>query len=86
MFGEICEPGLTLSAGEDKCWSVERLRDSAGGDPARAAELVAGPLAWRLPVCRSARRPERSGGGWSRQRHCHHRRGSGRDREVSPEY
>ncbi|MFI6740974.1 HEAT repeat domain-containing protein [Nonomuraea sp. NPDC050451] len=42
VYGEICEPGLTLAACGDKYhWSIERLRDRVSGDPVRAAELVA---------------------------------------------
>ncbi|MFI6910358.1 HEAT repeat domain-containing protein [Nonomuraea sp. NPDC050394] len=45
VYGEICEPGLTLSARENTYhWSVEPLLDRAGGDPLRAADLVAGHL------------------------------------------
>ncbi|MFF5212356.1 HEAT repeat domain-containing protein [Streptosporangium sp. NPDC000396] len=45
VCGEICEPGLVLSlCGNTRHWSVEPLRDRAGGDPRRAAELVAGEL------------------------------------------
>ncbi len=45
VHGEICEPGLTLSACDDTYhWSVEQLRDRAGGDPLRAADLVADQL------------------------------------------
>ncbi|WP_431918428.1 hypothetical protein [Nonomuraea jabiensis] len=45
VYGEICEPGLTLAAcGDRHHWSIERLRDRAGGDPVRAAHLVADGL------------------------------------------
>ncbi|MEV6160132.1 hypothetical protein AB0L53_58335 [Nonomuraea sp. NPDC052129] len=45
VYGEICEPGLTLVArGQTLCWPVESLYEKAGGDPGRAAEMVATDL------------------------------------------
>lgn len=41
VYGEICEPGLTLSvSGHGSIWRVEELDKRAHGDPAVAAELV----------------------------------------------
>ncbi|NUO98697.1 MAG: hypothetical protein HOW59_12280 [Nonomuraea sp.] len=48
VYGEICEPGLTLSAWESEChWSIEELRDRADGDASTAANLVADDLSAR---------------------------------------
>lgn len=45
VFGEVCEPGLVLAvAGGGLDWSLEPLYDRAGGDPARAAEMIIGAL------------------------------------------
>ncbi|MET7335064.1 HEAT repeat domain-containing protein [Nonomuraea sp. NPDC005650] len=45
VYGEICEPGLTLSARRQTLhWSIESLCDRAGADPALAAETVAADL------------------------------------------
>lgn len=45
VYGEICEPGLTLSARENSYhWSIDHLRPRATGDASTAATLVAANL------------------------------------------